>query len=137
MVHMDGLPKSKKRHWTLRIVAVLFFVSILGLLGWMASFSPSRSQASLPSRQGAAVCELEPRLHDRPEDVVEELGVGGHRRQSAASAAWPPVARVAASQAAGARKRPHRRRLPRRLPKSRPPISTQVPEPSFSALSRT
>ncbi len=34
MVHMDGLPKSKKRHWTLRIVAVLFFVSILGLLGW-------------------------------------------------------------------------------------------------------
>jgi uncharacterized SAM-binding protein YcdF (DUF218 family) len=31
---MDGLPRTKHRHWTLRIVGVLFLVSLLGIAGW-------------------------------------------------------------------------------------------------------
>ena len=33
-VHMNGTPKPKRRNWTLRAVAVLFLVLILGFLGW-------------------------------------------------------------------------------------------------------
>ena len=31
---MNGLPKTKHRHWTLRIVGVLFLVSLLVVAGW-------------------------------------------------------------------------------------------------------
>ena len=34
MVHMDGPPKTKHRHWGLRIVGVLFLVLLLVVAGW-------------------------------------------------------------------------------------------------------
>ncbi len=34
MVHMQGQPKTKRRHWKLRIGAVLFLFLLIGILGW-------------------------------------------------------------------------------------------------------
>ena len=34
--HMNATPKPKRRNWILRAFAVLFLVSVLGLLGWFA-----------------------------------------------------------------------------------------------------
>ncbi len=36
MVHMQGQPKPKRRHWKLRIGAVLFLILLIGILGWSA-----------------------------------------------------------------------------------------------------